>query len=64
MTEEPPNYQPQPARFGEKCENCKFTGTDKGKSGNYCQKYQQAVRIPIGSETIGSGTEYQSGVSP
>jgi hypothetical protein len=42
---EPPNYQPQPARFGEKCENCKFAGTDKAKSSRYCQKYEQVVRL-------------------
>lgn len=42
MSEQPPNYGPQPARFGEKCENCKFREFD-GKA-TRCKKYEQMVR--------------------
>jgi hypothetical protein len=43
MPEPPPNYQPQPARFGEKCENCKF-GEQAGKARRW-KKYEQTVRL-------------------
>jgi hypothetical protein len=41
---EPPNYQPQPARHGEMCRNCRFIGIEKSKTETYCKKYEQTVR--------------------
>jgi hypothetical protein len=38
----PPNYQPQPARFGQMCRNCK-SGEYDGKV-ERCKKYEQIVR--------------------
>ncbi len=42
MGMEPPNYQPQPARFEEKSENCRLSETD-GKV-TRCKKFEQTVR--------------------
>jgi hypothetical protein len=43
MLEFSPNYQPPACRFGQKCENCKFSESD-GKA-TRCKKYQQTLRI-------------------
>ena len=37
----PPNFGPQPARFGPRCESCEYYDQDNGR----CRRYSVLVKV-------------------